>query len=38
MKILDKNDEKRYKEFLENRTSIYTMIYDELETCFYGLL
>jgi hypothetical protein len=29
---------KIYKEFLENRTSIYTMIYKDLETCFYGLL
>ena len=29
---------KIYKEFLQNRTSIYTMIFDDLETCFYGLL
>lgn len=29
---------KIYKDFLENKTSIYTMIFDDLETCFYGLL
>lgn len=29
---------KLYKEYLENRTSIFTMIFDDLETCFYGLL
>lgn len=34
----EKDKIKIYKEFLENRTSIYTMIYDDLETCFYGLL
>ena len=34
----EKDKIKIYKEFIENRTSIYTMIYDELETCFYGLL
>jgi hypothetical protein len=34
----EKDKIKIYKEFLENRTSIYTMIFDDLETCFYGLL
>lgn len=27
-----------YKEFIKNRTSIYTMLFDELDDLFYGLL
>ena len=34
----EKDKIKIYKEFLENRQSIYTMIFNDLETLFYGLL